>query len=176
MKLLTGKETRGIFGGAYAVEIEIPTGDVRTYYRRMRADGTRAAHVLRSARILAEFDKAQEAGTVRLLYVADCDGSGALDWLDQTADQMAEGNVRAWTALGKRERERANSDGVYGIVGQYRTSDAEEWEEGGSVWGFIGEDGLEAGNYAPDIMAETLDALAKARGECCPACGRPKVS
>jgi len=173
MNLQTGKEIK-LSGMPYAVRVELPDGDIPKLYERLRGGGSQSSGVLNCARTIARFRAEDESETVRLLYVADSDGSAALEWLDQTPEQMGMSKGQ-WEAIRKRERARAESDGVFGLLGQYRTGQDEDWETGDSVWGFIGSDGLDAGGYAPDIMAQTLDALDKAREECCRTCKRPKV-
>jgi hypothetical protein len=49
------------------------------------------------------------------------------------------------------EIERANRDGVYGLVAEYRTETG--WELADSVWGFIGEDWKE---YEVDAMRAAM--------------------
>jgi len=86
----------------------------------------------------------EPSGRVRLLIKADPDPSNALDFEGTMADH-------------KRERERAQRDGVCGIVGQVWAGGA--WEDVDSVWGFIGSDWRNSG-YDTDVMATALDALA----------------
>jgi len=173
MNLQTGEEIK-IWGMPYAVRVEMPDGDIPKLYARMREEGIRASTVLSRARTIARFRAEDESENVRLVYADDLEGSHALEWLDQTAEQIGMSKGQ-WEAIGKRERARAESDGVFGLLGQYRTDPSEEWEDGDSVWGFIGSDGLDAGGYAADIMAQTLEILDKARAECCRTCKRPKV-
>lgn len=158
-----------------ASRLATPRGSIISDFRALRATGYSAGSAMRTARILEEWRPLEDAGLVRALYACDPDPSCALEWLDQSADDMSSGNEREWAAVGKRERERANSDGVSGIIGQYRTSETEDWETCDSVCGFIGDDGLEAGGYAADIMASTLSGLRDAREDCCAACGRPRI-
>lgn len=50
--------------------------------------------------------------------------------------------------------DRIASEGVWGIVGEYRTIDG-NWEHADSVWGFIGNDWQNSG-YDTDVMSTTL--------------------
>lgn len=52
------------------------------------------------------------------------------------------------------EQDRANRDGMTGIVGQYLTNG--KWIHADSVWGFIGDDWKDSG-YDLDIMSETIN-------------------
>ncbi len=71
------------------------------------------------------------------------------------------------------EIDRINRDGVWGVIGEYRVSADEEWEQADSCWGFVGDDWKNSG-YDIDIMQTTLDALEKAQADVCPHCGRAR--
>lgn len=167
--LATGSEVRRSRFG-YAIELLPPTGSVRAIYARNRCEHSRAESVLRCARAWVAFREAHDKGLVRLLYVADDDGSSALEWLEQDAGDMAQGNSRSWEATRKQERARAERDGVWGLVAQYRVSEHEDWEDADSCWGFVGEDGRGVMYYAIDLARAALNALADA--PTCPTCGR----
>lgn len=50
-------------------------------------------------------------------------------------------------------------EGVWGLCGEYRLSEEDDWQHADSVWGLVGDDDF----YVPDIKAATLDAFDKAR-------------
>jgi len=154
----------------YALDLLPPTGSVRAIYARNRSDGSRAGALLSCARAWIAFREAHDKGLVRLLYVSDDNGSNALEWLEQDASEVAQGNTRSWDATRKSERARAERDGVWGLVAQYRVSKSDDWEDADSCWGFVGDDGREIAGYAIDLARSALKALADA--PTCPTCGR----
>jgi len=123
---------------------------LQTDYLVARAQGWRAADALRRARTVGEWREheadecAPDLGDVRLTTVADDDWSSALDFDGSEADHKA-------------AADRAERDGVWGLLGQYW--DGAAWQTVDSVWGFIGDDWRGSG-YDGDIMLETLDARA----------------
>lgn len=77
--------------------------------------------------------------------------------------------------LAREEKEfedTVNRDGVYGLIGEYRTDEGEEWNHADSCWGFVGE-GYKDSGYDTDIMSATISALESALSAVCPHCGRP---
>lgn len=54
------------------------------------------------------------------------------------------------------EIDRINSDGVWGIVGEYMCPHCDTWIHADSVWGFVGED-YEGSGYDTDVMSVTLE-------------------
>ena len=131
-------------------------------YRRLRALGWTALLAHRAARTLEAWnrldghtiwadddpdDPDEPDARVRLHIVADDDFDLSCDCEDAHCEE--------------RQLERAERDGVWGIVGEYRVRD--EWEQADSCWGFVGEDWRDSG-YDTDIMDETMRAFNKALG------------
>lgn len=162
MRLQTGNELGDL--KPYALEICLPSGD--EIWPKGRKSGDSPRHLLTLQRLL---DRMPGSSYLRLAYVSD--DSADLSWLDQTDENMGRGFERT----AKAERERASSDGCFGIVGQYRAHVAEPWETADSVWGFIGEDGLDTDAYLLNVMESTLKAYLEAKASICPHCGRPPV-
>jgi hypothetical protein len=123
-------------------------------YRKFRKSGMRAKEALSCARTVIQFNAAEMEGLVRLRTAPD---SEPYEW-----GNMLDG-------LNDRERahvkDRTLSDGVWGVIGEYRSPEAADaddddaWEIGDSCWGFAGyrdvTDPYENW-YVPDIMWETL--------------------
>ncbi len=61
----------------------------------------------------------------------------------------------------KEFEERVHSEGVYGIVGEYRCIYDDTWKHADSVWGFVGDDWQYSG-YDEDVMSQTLEAYNEA--------------
>lgn len=104
-------------------------------------------------------DAPAELGAVRLRLVPD--ECADLSFLEQ--------DIFADTR--DSEYDRANNDGVWGMVGEYWTG--ETWEHADSVWGFIGDDWRNSG-YDVDVMRNTLDASRNLH--MCPLCGHVRHS
>jgi hypothetical protein len=92
----------------------------------------------------------------------------ALFCFDVELNADTPGGARAILAQQKAFRARIEQDGVFGIVGYYKTPACPncgrggEWEQAHSVWGFAGYDDPtdpRQNAYIPDIMAETMDHL-----------------
>lgn len=60
--------------------------------------------------------------------------------------------------------DRANREGVNGIIGEYKCTCCGQWVQADSVWGFVGDDWKGSG-YDLDVMSITLGELEDARGE-----------
>lgn len=141
--------------------METGTAKLAKEYRRQRALGVPATHAIHAARTLVEWeglgghtkqvddDYEEPDATVRLHILPDD------DW-----EHAAECGCPD-TRCKERNTERANRDGVWGIVGEYRIRG--EWEQGDSVWGFIGSDWEDSG-YDTDVMSGTIRALNAAIG------------
>jgi len=108
-------------------------------YRRLRKQGWDATRALDYARTAEEWD-ALEYGEVQLLIEPD----------DRYPDDLCADDA-----------ERANNDGVWGIMGQYRDPATDKWTTADSVWGFIGDDWRDSG-YDYDVKRATLDAWTRA--------------
>jgi len=108
-------------------------------YKRLRKQGWHASVALDYARTAEEWD-ALEYGEVQLIIELD----------DEYPDSLCADDA-----------ERANDEGVWGIVGQYRDPATDRWETADSVWGFIGDDWRGSG-YDYDVKRVTLDAWARA--------------
>jgi hypothetical protein len=132
-------------------------------YRKFRAEGLRASHAMHAARTELAWDEAEAAGLVRLRWVPDeeCYDDSYIDmWTDVRECDRKRMRKDLWAQI---ER-----DGVWGIVAEYVSpvcpccKHGGVWEQGGSVWGFVGERDC---GYESDVKSECLDALAKARAE-----------
>lgn len=153
---------------------------MKTYldiYRTFRSDYAKhpsrychsgvAACQLRSAKFIAAvsgaWDRAESAGLVR--FRVEPDGDVDLDDLfGDTYNPDANPDIPAERMKRERQHEidRAERDGVWGIIGEYKADICPtcgrggEWVHGGSCWGFIGDDWKDDAEI--DIKAETLDA------------------
>ncbi len=127
------------------------TKDNRRTFARLRSEGFAAPIALHYARIIARWEALEHAGLVRMTREPDNEPSHALD--------MEWGTGRAAEAARKALAERIERDGVWGIQGWFRITPMCEWETADAVWGFVGDD--DGGGYQYDIMAETMDTLAK---------------
>lgn len=141
------------------------SGDPRRTYPKFRKEGYSALGAWKLAKLLARVDA--ECESERLVFATLPDEGGDLSWLDQTDEQMG----RGFQASAKRERERADRDGCWGLVAYIRVSPDHKWEEADSLWGFIGDDVLEP--YAfEQVAAEALAKLEDLMSSVCPTCGR----
>lgn len=138
-------------------------------YQSERSKGWTAQSALRNARTLeawrnlngevaGEYDSVSDQCDVRLLIMGDVetyDDSYIDTWDISDAEKE---KTRA------ELRERIEHDGVWGIVGQYRTCACDycdnpgHWEDVDSVWGFVGDDWKDSG-YDTDVMQATMDAF-----------------
>lgn len=132
----------------FSGEILTITTNPRKVYRELRSLGWKAADALRSARIRAEF-AALEGESVRLRLMPDYDPTNAIECACDDAERCT-----------ARNRERAERDGVWGIVAEYRDPVTGDWCHASSVWGFIGDDWENSG-YDDDVRKAALDALRK---------------
>lgn len=116
----------------------------------------------RDAMIRAAWETAEESGLVRLRVEPDdvCDLDNLLgDCFDPTANP----DIKPERLEREKQHEidRIDRDGVWGVIGEYKSSVCPtcgrggEWEQADSCWGFVGEDWKDSG-YDLDIMAETL--------------------
>jgi len=130
------------------------TQQIIDLYRKERKLGFMAMQALRNAKTRAQWylqedtsEIPEEMGAVRLRIVPD--DCPDLSFLDQDCSEDCR----------KREYDRANNDGVWGVIGEYW--DGKEWQHADSCWGFIGNDWQNSG-YDTDIMHSTLVAADKA--------------
>lgn len=129
-------------------------------YLRQRKLGQPAKIAFMYAKTRIEFNRLESSGLARLITKPD--DCPDLSFLDQ--DCFAD--VR------KSEYERANRDGVCGLIGEYRVDKHSPWIEADAVWGFIGDDWKDSG-YDADIMRSTIDQLNDTLQHVCPTCGQP---
>jgi hypothetical protein len=125
--------------------------------------GFQAKNALYTARLDRQWSNLEEAGLVRLKITRDND-------ID-IAFLVGEGCSKAQE---RREIERINRYGVWGIIGEYRISEHDPWQHGESCWGFIDEDWKDSG-YDSDIKYTTIKELVKALKSRCPCC-RKRIS
>lgn len=125
-------------------------------YRRLRRLGWEIKQAKHAADVAAAFERAEAAGLVR--FRVEPDGDVDLDNLgcaDATEEERAE-------LVARIER-----DGVWGIVSEYLVPacDAcghpERWEDGASVWGFVGTD-YEDSLYDTDVKNAALEKIGRA--------------
>lgn len=121
------------------------------------------------------WDKLETAGLVKIEWPPD-DSANLDDLMGDCYDEKLNadsvpGGVRTIRAQKKAFIARVERDGVYGIVGYYRTSPDEKWEHGDSCWGFVGTDD---NGYLPDIKSQTIEALRNALRDRCPHCRQPR--
>lgn len=82
-----------------------------------------------------------------------------LSYLDQRDDDDS------WLFPDRQsEYDRAQNEGGWGIVGQFRCPRCGQWESADSVWGFIGDDWRGSG-YDTDVWELTMDEYDKARDD-----------
>lgn len=116
---------------------------VHREYRRLRNAGWGAKMALETAKVKHAFAMSD---AVRL----DLEPDECPDVESLTGENCPE-----------RERERildrADRDGVWGMVGRFRHPVTGEWEHADSVWGFVGDDWQDSG-YDHDVRRSTLDA------------------
>jgi len=137
------------------------------YHEARRRWNVPASRALRNAKrradILDRWEAAILAGKVQLRVVVDelatfDDVAGDTYRVELHADTVP-GGERTIRAEEKRERARVDSEGIWGIVGEYQCPTCGSWVAADSCWGFIGNDWAGSG-YDEDIMAATLDAVA----------------
>ena len=140
---------------------------VKKFYAEYRKQGNRADVALSCAKTRKQWEALESAGFVRLIWVPDedvFDDSYIDTWTDVSEERRERWRKELW--------EKIESDGVWGLVGEYRfdPDDDEGWDSGDAIYGLVGQD--DAG-YAPDIMATTIDTFRFALKNRCPKCGRP---
>lgn len=130
-----------------------------------------------NARLSIQWELASHAGLVRLCIVPD-DSSRDLDDLIGDMGNPVDwpGGQRALNATRKKAIQAINTNGVYGIIGQYRPIPHSEWISADSIWGCAGYNDLTECDYNWDIMAQTLDTLRAALRARCPLCRQPTPS
>jgi hypothetical protein len=116
------------------------------------------------ARTMAQWETLESAGLVRLQYVP----------YDEPYDVSY---VDTWgLSDGRTEREKKRiadlieSDGVWNLLGQYRTDRSQPFETGDAVCGFVGTD---RNGYEPSIASNTIEELRKALKNRCRECRKP---
>lgn len=129
---------------------------IRRKYARLRALGYRAHAAMEAARIEVSWQR-REAGEhdapdaihcVRVRMVPDQDAD--LSYLEQ--DEFADARAS--------EYERANRDGVWGVITEYFDEASREWVQADSCWGFVGDDWNGSG-YDIDMKRAALAARTK---------------
>jgi hypothetical protein len=121
------------------------------------------------------FEKLEDKGLVRLNTVPD-DSAEMDDLKGDTYNREANPDIQE-SRMAREEKEfeeKVARDGVWGVVGEYRVSEDEEYEHADSCFGFVGDDWKDSG-YDTDIMAATIAALKGAVETACPHCGRPRT-
>lgn len=171
--------------------------DPRTLWRKIRHKVMTSGHSYGSGSAVTQWIYAQQLATlidlwerlenadlVRLRTPFD---EAGFSWEDLEGDMFdvelnadsVPGGERTIKAQQKAFRERAERDGVGGIVGEYRTKPDGKWEHGGSCWGIVFGDYRDLNDpfeneIAGDVMSETIDALRDALRDRCPCCRRPR--
>lgn len=129
---------------------------VRRAYVKLRALGNKAETALDAARVevswnrreAGEHDEADAIHCVRVRMVPD--DSADLSYLEQDCFE----DVRA------AEYDRANRDGVWGVITEYFDEVTHRWREADSCWGFVGDDWNGSG-YDTDMKRAALRARAE---------------
>lgn len=115
-------------------------------YFRLRALGWEAKHAFSCAKINVAWNKLEDKGLVRFRTEPEDDMS-----LDDVIGEGANDKTRKLIAA------RVERDGVWGIIGEFK-NESGYWEQGSSVWGFIGDDWKDSWSDT-DVKAETMEAL-----------------
>jgi hypothetical protein len=119
------------------------------------------ASAKRIARVRAAWEKAEDAGLVRLRIEPD-DQYDLEDLLGDCYNPEVNTDIPPERLEQERQWEvdRIDRDGVWGVIGEYRADVCPacgrggEWKHGDSCWGFVGDDWKDDADV--DIMAETL--------------------
>lgn len=115
-------------------------------YFRLRLLGWPASNAFNCAKINVAWSKLEDDGLVR--FKVEPEGCMTLD--DIVGEGVDDKTRKLIVA-------RAERDGVWGIVGEFKNEDG-YWEHGSSVWGFIGDDWKDSW-CDTDVKAETMQAL-----------------
>lgn len=133
-------------------------------YAALRAKGYKATEAMWTHKRLTEFLRLEAAGRARLIKQLD-DVFSFEDIMGDTYDVDVNadipGGARRLKAEEKRERQRANDEGVWGIIAQ--VLDGDTWTDLDSCWGFVGDDVEEP--YPCDEYAGQCIAFCKAEDE-----------
>ncbi|MEN6534494.1 MAG: hypothetical protein ABFD89_12575 [Bryobacteraceae bacterium] len=121
----------------------------------------------REARIREAWEKAEDAGLVRLRVEPD-ESTDLDNLLGDVFNPEANPDIDPKRLEQEKQHEidRINRDGVWGVIGEYKAAVCPacgrggNWEHADSCWGFIGND-WEGSGYDLDIMEETLAQLAQ---------------
>jgi len=100
----------------------------------------------------------EAAGKVKMDVVPD-DDIDLDNILGDVFDPETNPEVKPSVLAEQRQAEidRINRDGVWGIVGYYRSPTTHEWMQADSTWGFIGSDWNGSG-YDVDVMEAAINA------------------
>ena len=124
-------------------------------YSVQRSIGWRAQSALRNAKTLWEWD----ALNGWIASNDDAQREPRIGWNEGVVRLITlwdkNPDTSFWT---KEEYKLAESDGCFGLVGQFW--DGDDWQDVDSCWGFIGEQWLNSG-YDTDIMSATIEAYRK---------------
>lgn len=117
---------------------------IRAEYMRQRKLGNPAKWALHHARARDAFTDLENAGLARLeTKPDDCPD---LSYLEQNC----------FADVRDAEYDRANRDGVWGLVAEVFDPETGDWQEVDSVWGFTGDDWRDSG-YDADMMRACID-------------------
>ena len=126
-------------------------------YRRQRALGNPASMAWWHAKTNAAFYAAESSCDHDRRERCSCDVDVGEVGLHVVPDECADLSFldqACFADVRERELERADRDGVWGVVSQ--AWDGEAWEDVDSCFGFIGEDWQDSG-YDVDIKASALE-------------------
>lgn len=120
-----------------------------------------AAWVRDDAATDLQWEALERAGLVELKYSPDS-GMTLEDLEGDTFtvslhEDTVPGGARTILAQQKRFREQVEAEGVWGILGRYRTA-CGQWETADSIWGIVGDPHDEQ-EYTRDIKRATIEAL-----------------
>lgn len=137
---------------------------IKKVYLNERKQGWQAHIALSHARTSYAWHHLSDAGLVRLMVYEDAEG-----YDDSFIDTWKDISEKERNKLHAQIADRINNEGVWGIVGEYKSPHTGEWINADSCWGFIGDEWRNSG-YDSDIRASTIRQLTselKARCSCC---------
>lgn len=134
-------------------------------YEGLRLKGMRPGHAKHSAQTQHIFEWLEYHNIARLQWLPDdyCSYdnlAGDVYNLEINEDSVP-GGKRAILAQEKEFKRMIDQDRVWGLVGQIKCHECDEWKNVDSVWGFVGQ---EAHFYEFDVMAECVRKI-KSRKE-----------
>lgn len=141
---------------------------IRNEYARLRKAGWIARWALSHAKTMDHFATLEAHNLVRLEWHPDHDATiedlGGDTYRPECHPDIPESRIMREK---KEFIELVEREGAWGLVGQYSVDGGKTWNDGGSIWGLVGQEDT---GYESDIIDETVEALRKALKERCPKC------